>query len=214
MSIVYRQAKAEDAMGVYDVADSVSRKVLEGNNNKDSLSDSGFLMYPLSAANDSEPNYRERIIASKFFWVACEYTRVIAFTMAYTFDCFQTFRNKTKNDIGTIEYFTKNMGILGSTIYFAQIGVRPEYKRKNLARDLVNAAYGDIDGSKNPSIICEIAQAPLWNKASTLAAIALGFSPMFLREKDTHLPKHERRISGTFVKTFSHSKYPKSGFTE
>lgn len=209
MKIAYRKAHSQDADGVRAVAESLSYANLLANGaNKESLSQSGFLLYPLAAANDNEPNYRERIEASDHFWVAEDGELVVAYLMAYTFDCMKALHNKTSNDISTLDYFMERMGIRGSVIYCAQLGVLAQYQKQGIAISLKNHALKDIDGAEHPAAISEIAQAPLWNRASTRASIASGFVPMFLREKAAPDPADPRRSSATFVRTFLSKQKP------
>jgi GNAT superfamily N-acetyltransferase len=202
-SVTYRRACSQDAEGVRVVAHAVSYSNIRAQGvDEEALSRGGFLLYPLTAANDNEPNYRERIEASKHFWVAEQDKTIIGFLMAYTFDCMNSFANKTDNDKSTLEHFSVRMGIRGSAIYCAQFAVLPEYQKQGVLTSLGERAFGDIDGANHPAVIGEVAQTPIWNESSTHACIANGLTPLFLREKaDTNSPG-ERRLSATFVRMF------------
>ena len=201
MSITYRRSRVEDCSGVRAVAESLAFASLSASGiDAAALSSSGFLLYPLEADSTQAPNYHERIEASEHFWVAENQARIVGFVMAYTFDCMARLLHKTPNDLATLEHFITRMRTRGSIIYLAQAGVLPDHQRRGIYSALIRHAFDSVDGTDHPALIAEIAQFPLWNQSSTLAALETGFSPVFLRDKPGH-PPTESRLSATFMKS-------------
>lgn len=203
MGYIFRRAEPADARGVYEVAESVSRKNMEAAGaDKETLGKEGFLLYPLSI-NGPGPNYEERIDLSSHFWVAEneKNQQIVAFMMAYTFLQYRQMIQLTKNDLGVLEFFVNHPGVdrakyEESNIYVAQVATHADLKRQHIMRELANHAFNNTGDA--PSAIAEIAQRPLRNIASSEFFKSIGFSMPWIRPKD-----NGERISGTFVRTFA-----------
>lgn len=203
MAITFRQALSQDAQAVHAVANAVSHATLMANGvNAARLSQEGFLLYPLAAASDKEPNYRERIEASQYFYVAEVDSVVIGFMMAYTFERMSKLVHKTPNDIATLDYYLIHMRMRPEVIYIAQVAVLPAYRGRQVSVALKNYVFDTVDGVDHPAAIGEIAQHPLWNRASSFASAASGFSPLFVRDKAIPNEPDQQRLSATFIRTF------------
>jgi hypothetical protein len=202
MSIQIRRASAEDAQGVWAVAQSRSKKTMteQGGASEEDLSRDGFLLYPLDPDNDSQPNYRERIEISDHFWVAAENNRIIAFNMAYTFETMRKFANLTSNDLTLLDYFIGQWGCEPHCIYQAQVAILQGYANRGVMTQIADRFIAQAAALGAPAIICEIAQTPLLNKASTAVALKLGFRMVATRIKGDPTTGKDR-ISGTFLRT-------------
>ncbi len=202
MNIDYRRATAMDAEGVYEVAQSISKSAMvEQGATEETLSQQGFLLYPLSADDTSKPNYKERIELSSHFWVAADKDsgRILAFMMAYTFQQYKQMTQLTKNDIGVLDFFTgpgEDKAVYSEdTIYIAQIGTHADLKRQGIMRGLAREAFKHTGNS--PVALGEVAQQPLRNIASSEFFLNMGFTMPWKRPKDDGA-----RVSGTFMRTF------------
>lgn len=202
MKLSIRRANPEDAQGVWLVAQSRSKQAMieRGEATEENLSRDGFLLYPLEAVSDTQPNYRERIELSEHFWVAAEGERIIAFNMAYTFQAMQSFAHLTSNDISLLKYFTNQWGCERNCIYMAQGAVLFDHANQGVMGMVVAEFLTNAANSGAPAVIGEIAQAPIKNKASTAAAEKLGFSMVATRTKIDPTTGLDR-ISGTFLRT-------------
>lgn len=192
----FRKAIPNDAEAIRDVAISLSRKEAEkAGATIEELSATGFLLYPLEATSDANPNYEERIRGSKHFWVAEVDGKVVAFVMAYTFAEMKQFQNLTENDAALIEFFTNVCGFEADVVYSAQVGCLAEHQRSGVMQGLAEHA---IDATNNvPAIITEIAQKPLRNVASSKFVLqSMGMKMVATRPKDDGA-----RVSGTFMRT-------------
>ena len=201
MSIKIRRAKPDDAEGIWAVAQSRSKQTMAGGDaSEENLSRDGFLLYPLAAASDDQPNYRERIALSDHFWVAAEDERIIAFNMAYTFQTMKSFAHLTSNDVSLLNYFTEQWGCDLNCIYMAQGATLQGHASQGIMGQVAAAFLTHAASSGAPAVIGEIAQAPIQNQASTATAQKLGLRLVATRIKidpTTGL----NRISGTFMRT-------------
>ena len=209
MEFRYRKALGKDAKEVASISAALSYPhLLASGLNEEMLSQSGFLLYPLEANDDNKPNYLERIEAAEHFWVVENSGSLVAFLMAYTFDCLRSIAYHTDNDVSIMEHFIGRMGMRGNVIYCAQLAVLPEYQKRGIAISLNRHAFDGIDGADYPAAICEIGQEPIWNEPSSLAFERCGFTPLFLRRKAMPYGATRHRRSATFVRTFPCRRKP------
>jgi len=201
MNIEIRRAIPEDAPGIWAVAHNRSKSVRKkaGVSDED-LSREGFLLYPLAASSENEPNYRERIEHSDHFWIAAEGGRIIAFNMAYTFETMRKFAHLTSNDLNLLDYFLDRWSCEPGCVYQQQVAVLLSHARCGVITQVVERFFENAARSGAPAAICEIAQAPLKNIASTASALKNGFRMVATRIKIDPISGKDR-ISGTFVRT-------------
>ncbi len=192
----YRRATPMDVDGIYEVAVARSREyLLKSGANEESLSRTGFLLYPLAASEPNKPNYLERINLSQNFWVAEEAGEIHAFLMAYTLHEMLQITQKTDNDQGVLAYFLDELRFAPDTLYGMQIARSPTCRHSGVTVALVETILSHNLG-QTPAMIGEIAQAPVKNEASTRLFESTGFRLLFHRAKD-----NGTRLSGVFVKT-------------
>jgi GNAT superfamily N-acetyltransferase len=214
LSLKFRRAVPDDAEAIYQVADSaVYQKLRDCGCDEHELSRNGFLFYPLAASGDGEPNYRERIEASRHFWVAVDDLRVVGYLMAYSFACLDSIPNKSANDLSVLAHFCERLGFRRNVIYSAQSAVLATYRKQGISYRLKQHAFERIDAAEHPAVVSEVAQWPLWNEASTRSLLKCGFAPLLLREKETGVGG-QRRLTATFIKTFAFKGFPTSAITD
>lgn len=202
MSLLFRRAIPGDTKGVYATAQALSKTHKEAHGATSlELNASGFLFYPLDA-DQTKPNYMERIELGDHFWVAVDEdnSRLAAFMMAYTFHRYKSMKQLTDNDRDVIAFFVGHDGsqralYTENTIYVGQVGTHPDYSLQGIMPRLMNEAFKHVGNS--PAAIGEIAQKPLRNEASSKTFERAGFNMPWTRTKD-----NGARISGTFVRTF------------
>jgi acetyltransferase (GNAT) family protein len=202
VNIKIRRAKPEDAQGIWAVAHSRSKKVMTEQRgvSEDDLSRDGFLLYPLEPESKNQPNYCERIELSDHFWVAAENERIIGFNMAYTFETMRKFANLTSNDLTLLDYFMNGWGCEPSCVYQAQVATLQGHANRGVMTLVFDRFIDYAAGTGAPAVICEIAQAPILNKASTAIAQKVGFRMVATRIKTDPVTGKER-VSGTFMRT-------------
>jgi hypothetical protein len=120
--------------------------------------------------------------------------------MAYTFETLRSFANFTSNDLNLLDYFINRWGCDLGCIYQAQVATLQSHTNRGVMSRLVEQFLGQAANSGAPVVICEIAQAPIRNQASTAIALKIGFRMVATRTKIDPTTGLER-ASGTFLLT-------------
>ena len=202
--IKIRKAKPEDAQGVRNAAMDRSRQgMLERGITEQELEQNGFILYPLQSESTTNANYKQRIMHSDHFWVALENSHIIAFCMGYRFDEMQNFI-KEKNDDDILEYFTHGTDAWNRdsrAVYLSQWVTLLSHKNRGIMQRAIEHFFDHARKSGVPYIVCEIAQFPLKNEASTALAEKIGMKMVTTRTK-TDPATGAGRITGVFMYDF------------
>ena len=199
-----RKALPRDAQDVWQAAMDRSRDQMQsrGASNRE-LGLDGFILYPLQAESETQPNYKQRISLSPHFWVAIENEEIIAFCMGYSFSDMQKFVRE-KNDDDILYYFTSGLDAWNndqSAVYLSQWVTRYERRNRGIMQAVVKKFFEHAQESGAPAVVCEIAQSPLKNEASTALAKKMGMKMIATRTK-TDPATGASRVTGVFMRDF------------